>query len=227
MQSIIERCFLVQKKAGRERLVIGIAGYPGAGKSTLAKAIVETVNVSVPELAPAIVVPMDGFHLSNEELNEMGLLHLKGIPETFDSRAFVSALTGLKETEGKSFFFPLFDRSVERSTEDAIEVKNEHRLIVVEGNYLLVQREPWNRVRDLIDEIWFLDAELSAVRPRLIARHIEGGRSREGAIEKTESTDLPNARLIESTRPYADAVVYSQPDDDGFLYRLEPAKTRT
>jgi pantothenate kinase len=189
------------------RFILGITGYPAAGKSTLAEELVRRVNAAFAPEAPAIVVPMDGFHLSNTRLAEMNLLELKGIPETFDAIAFVELLERLRSTSDKNVYAPLFDRSVEASIEDAIVVKPTHKLCVIEGNYILLQTEPWQRCKQVCDQIWFIDSTFETILPRLKARHIAGGRSEAAVVQKVESTDLPNARLIEQCRMLADRIV--------------------
>jgi pantothenate kinase len=187
------------------RFMLGIVGSPGAGKSTVSQALVDEINrTSGSEVGR--VVPMDGYHLSNEELERIGLLAVKGIPNTFDAQAFVQLLEQLRENRGL-VCAPLFDRNIEASIPDAIKILPEHCILVVEGNYLLIQDEPWHRIRELLDEIWFINTSFDVILPRLIERHRQGGRTEEGARAKVESTDMPNAKLIESTKKYADRLI--------------------
>jgi pantothenate kinase len=192
-----------------ERFILGITGYPASGKSMLAEELVRQVNAAFAPEAPAIVVPMDGFHFSNSRLADMNLLELKGIPETFDAIAFVELLQRLRSTSDENVYAPLFDRSIEASIEDAIVVKPTHKLCVVEGNYLLLQTDPWKRCKQLCDQIWFIDSTFEIILPRLTARHLAGGRTEAEVVQKVESTDLPNARLIEQCRMLADTIVCS------------------
>lgn len=184
-----------------ERFLLGIVGYPGAGKSTTAQALAAETNSLLANDCCA-VIPMDGFHYSNEKLNEMGLLPLKGIPATFDAYGFITLLKQLRNNKN-SVFAPKFDRSIEASIENAIEVNPAQRLLIVEGNYLLLDDQPWNQIRDLLDEVWFLDTDFDTVYHRLIDRHMQGGKTEEAAREKVESTDMPNARLIAASRQNA------------------------
>lgn len=186
------------------RFILGIAGYPGAGKTTLAQALVSEINKN---RDVAIVVPMDGFHLSNSKLEEMKILELKGIPDSFDAIGFITLLENLRKEPPTKTLCPLFDRSIEASIENAIEVKADHKIVITEGNYLLLERSPWNRVRTLVDEVWFVDTSFEVILPRLIERHIAAGRDPEGARLKVESTDMPNARLVDETRKLADRLV--------------------
>jgi len=203
-QLILETLEKAQRKDAR--YLLGIVGYPGAGKSTTAGELAHRVN-EIKGSEFAIVVPMDGFHLANEVLEERKLRHLKGIPETFDAAAFLDLLKRLKTSPPADIGCPLFDRSIEASIENGIVVKPVHKLIVIEGNYLLLDVAPWNEVRDILDECWFIDSTIDIVFPRLVKRHIEGGLTESGAKAKVDSTDLPNAHLIESTRKNADLIL--------------------
>lgn len=184
------------------RFLLGICGAPGAGKSTLAVWIVAEWNRL--HAGQAVLVPMDGYHLSNEELEAMGLLSLKGIPETFDAGGFLKKLSEIRQLPEKEHHCPRFDRLVEASVQNAIKVHAAHKLVVIEGNYLLLDTSPWNRIKDILDEIWFIEADEAFLFPRLLARHQEGGKSAAAAAEKVNSTDLPNARLVAKSRARAD-----------------------
>lgn len=203
IDSILEKT----NQAGRDRrYMLGITGSPGSGKSTLASLLVEEVNKRAKKTICALV-PMDGFHMRNKKLLELGLRDLKGIPDTFEAESFVSLLAELEGVPKKAVFCPAFDRSIEEPIEKAIEIKPEHTALIIEGNYLLLEKAPWNKVRKLLDEVWFIDASLDAILPRLIERHVAGGKTTDGALDKVNSTDLPNARLIEETRQFADRVI--------------------
>ncbi|HEY9775905.1 MAG TPA: AAA family ATPase [Planktothrix sp.] len=195
----------LKSNGDHSRLMLGIVGYPGAGKSTIAEALVKEINHQN-STAISCVVPMDGYHYSNEQLDEMQLLHLKGIPDTFDSKSFVELLRKLKTNNGL-VCAPLFDRGIEASIPDAIEILQSHRVLVVEGNYLLLQREPWIKIKELLDEVWFIDTTFDIIMPRLLERHKIGGRSEEATREKIASTDMPNAKLIDSTKEHADRLI--------------------
>lgn len=195
------------------RFMLGIAGIPGAGKSTLATSLEAALNDVRPGIA--VTVPMDGFHLSNEVLCERGLLELKGIPATFDAHSFVQLMQNVRKVPAQLVLAPLFDRSIEASVEDAIAVGPEKKIVLVEGNYLLLQESPWAVLKDLLDEVWFVAASYETVLPRLIERHCQGGRTESGAYEKIQCTDLPNAVLVEKTRVYAHRAVDFQLGENG------------
>lgn len=195
-----------QDESGADRYLVGVVGYPGAGKSTFAAQLVEAIN-HLRGFEIAVVVPMDGYHYSNEELDRRGLRPLKGIPDTFDAEGFVRLISELKACCDKSIYCPLFDRSIEASIENEIEVKGEHKIVVSEGNYFLLDREPWKQLPDLFDEIWFINSSLEIILPRLLERHKACGRDEAGTRAKIESTDFPNAKLIEGTRSRATRII--------------------
>jgi len=190
------------------RYLLGIVGPPGSGKSTLALALVETVNHRLQEDL-CVVVPMDGFHLPNSVLNQRGLRSLKGIPETFDAASFVRLLEQLKIIPRQIVSCPNFERAIDEPVEDAITISALQRIVIVEGNYLLLDTPPWNGIAKLLDESWYLSVERDVLKQRLLQRHIEGGKTRAQAEEKILSTDFPNAELIEKTRDYANLSIGS------------------
>jgi pantothenate kinase len=199
-------CGIVAGLSQGQRYMLGVTGCPGAGKSTVSEWLVNGVNEKLPH-SPAMVVPMDGFHFSNEQLKEMKLLEFKGIPDSFDATGFVDLLRRLRTITNKNVYCPLFDRSIEASIEDAIVIEPKSKLCIVEGNYLLVQKKPWDECRSYFDQVWFIDVTFDTIMPRLLTRHIQGGRTQEGAKAKIDGTDLPNANLIEQTKPYADRLI--------------------
>ncbi|MBA2512825.1 MAG: nucleoside/nucleotide kinase family protein [Solirubrobacterales bacterium] len=187
--------------AGGRRL-LGIAGAPGAGKSTLARRVVDELGEA------ARLVPMDGFHLSNAELSRLGRLDRKGAIDTFDAAGYLSLLSRLSDPRGSEVIYaPEFRREFEESFAGAIAIEAELPLVVTEGNYLLVDSGPWAGVRELLDESWFCAIEGEVRIERLIARHVRYGRSSDDAQGRTLGTDERNARLVEAHRHLADIVV--------------------
>jgi pantothenate kinase len=191
--------------AGR-RFLLGITGPPGAGKSTLAGALAATV---VEERGPgvAVVAPLDGFHLSNETLDLLALRSVKGAPQTFDPKAFVDSLRRLREEPAATVRWPDFDRTAEETVAGAIAIGPEANLVITEGNYLLLEQPWWRDVRQVLDEVWYVDAPRDVLRRRLIERQVAGGRPEEDAIRHVDESDLPNAELVARTRQLADRTV--------------------
>lgn len=196
----------VRGLALNERYILGIVGFPASGKSTFSAELCEKINERAGNEI-AVVVPMDGFHRFNAELKAWGIWELKGIPDSFDAEAFVLLLQALRECTANRVGCPTFDRKIEEPTENGLFVEPRHKLVIVEGNYLLLANSPWNKVKALLNETWYIDETLTAIKPRLIERHMKGGRSRKEAQEKIESTDLANARLIKTTRTLADKII--------------------
>lgn len=195
LAELVERAARLVASGGRR--LLGITGPPGSGKSTLAR-----------ELAcrlPAVVVPMDGFHLPDAELLRLGRLERKGAPDTFDASRYCALLRRLR-TGNEAVQAPAFDRVREVTVQDAIDVARETPLVITEGNYLLVEDEPWCCARELLDEVWFLDD------PRrvewLTERHIRHGRDPAEAYARARTgSDGDNARLVSAGRDRADLVL--------------------
>ena len=186
---------------GRDRCLLGIAGAPGAGKSTLAS---ELLGLLEPD---AVVVGMDGFHLANRVLVEHGLLERKGAPETFDAAGFRILLSRLRTNDDEVVYAPEFHREIEEPIAGAVAVPRTVTIVIVEGNYLLLDDGPWRGVRDLFDEVWYLDMDGRTRRDRLLRRHVAFGKSREDAVRWIRDSDERNAALVEATAGSADKVV--------------------
>ncbi len=181
------------------RGLLGIVGAPGAGKSTLAQELAGTVP-------GAVVVPMDGFHLPTAALEPRGWVEERGTPRTFDAAGYVALLARLRD--GADVRAPAFDRSIEEPVPDMIDVPADTPLVITEGNYLLLDRAPWSSVADLLDEVWYVEVPEEVRLQRLIARHVEFGRTPADARERaTRGSDAANARLVAASRPRADLVV--------------------
>lgn len=187
--------------AGGRRL-LGLVGAPGAGKSTLAQALLDALG------DVAQVVPMDGFHLANVELARLGRAGRKGAPDTFDAAGYVALLRRLREPRaGEIVYAPAFRREIEEPIAGAIAVLPQTRLVITEGNYLLLDEGPWAEVAGLLDECWYVDVDDGLRRQRLVERHMRFGRSAQAAAAWVEQTDEPNARRIAATRVRAAAVL--------------------
>jgi pantothenate kinase len=187
------------------RAVLGIAGPPGAGKSTLAQALTAAVCERRPGWAA--YVPMDGFHLADVQLARLGLLDRKGAPETFDDDGYAALLARLRADDERVVYAPGFDRDIEQPIAASIAVAAGARLIVTEGNYLLVPAAGWSRVRAAIDEVWYCELDDATRVARLIARHIEFGKAPAAAHAWVERSDEANARLVRASRDRADLIV--------------------
>ncbi|MGJ7567893.1 nucleoside/nucleotide kinase family protein [Variovorax sp. GB1R11] len=190
--------------AGRQRKLLGLVGAPGAGKSTLAAALLEAIGAD-----RAQVVPMDGFHLANVELQRLGRAGRKGAPDTFDSAGYVALLQRLREQrpDGDIVYAPEFRREIEEPVAGAIAVLPGTQLVITEGNYLLHDVGPWAGAAAMLDEVWYVDIDDALREARLVRRHQQFGRSAEEARAWVDSTDAPNARLIAATRVRAQHVL--------------------
>ena len=184
------------------RVIVGLAGLPGSGKSTLARSLVEELGSgSAP--VEAVYIPMDGFHLSNSELERRGLTDVKGAPETFDVAGYAALLARLRE--GRVMVdAPEYDRVLHEAVPGRIVVPTPCAVVITEGNYLGLPGPEWSRVRGRLDALWFIDAAWDVVRPRLVDRHIGGGRTRADAEAWTDRVDAANAALVEQTAGRAD-----------------------
>lgn len=185
---------LVARFDASRRYLVAIAGPPGAGKSTLAEQLAPALNAKLRH-APAIVVPMDGFHYDDGLLEARGLRAKKGAPETFDADGFLALLRRLKN-ETTPIAIPVFDRTLEISRGSARIVEPEHRLLVIEGNYLLLDRPIWRELKPLFDLTIVLRPSLKTIETRLVDRWLGFGFERDAAIIKAQGNDLANARIV-------------------------------
>lgn len=178
--------------ASPERKVIGIAGPPGSGKSTLAAEVVKRLNQGAESAA---LLPMDGFHLENDELTARGLLPVKGAPQTFDVKGFLGLMRCLRQTDG-DIRYPLFDRERDCTLPDAGCLTADTRIVVVEGNYLLLRDPLWCDLKPLFDATVMLIVPMEELESRLISRWIEHGLDPVSAAKRARSNDLVNAERV-------------------------------
>lgn len=188
----------------KSRLIIAIAGPPGSGKSTLAAEVVEEIH-SMGE-SPALL-PLDGFHYDNAVLEERGLLPRKGAPETFDSDGFFRILDAIR-TSDRPISVPVFDRELDLARAGARIIEPENRLIVAEGNYLLVNSLPWTDLEPLFDMTVFLEVADEELEARLIQRWLDHGHERKAAEIRARENDMVNARLVKERSRKADIVIH-------------------
>ncbi|HEV7623520.1 MAG TPA: nucleoside/nucleotide kinase family protein [Amnibacterium sp.] len=197
---------LVGLAAARPRVLVGIAGAPGAGKSTLAVAVGAAL---VARAVPVAVVPMDGFHLADVALDALGRRAAKGAVDTFDGAGYAALLARVVEG-GETVWAPAFDREIEQPIAGSIEVPPESRVVITEGNYLLLPEEPWARIRPLLAEAWYLDIDTALRYSRLVERHVRFGKSRATAEAWVRDVDEPNAARIAPTAARADLVLRAE-----------------
>ncbi len=184
-----------------ERRILGITGAPGAGKSTLAEALVAAM---VPQ---AVLVPMDGFHLAQSELVRLGRSDRKGAPDTFDAAGYAALLSRLRDPGADTVYAPLFDRSIEEPIAGAIPISPDVPLVVTEGNYLLLDEGPWKSIVSLLDECWYVQMDERRRLERLTARHAAFGKDPQAARDWAHGSDQRNAQIVAATRARADLVV--------------------
>ncbi|MFF7381478.1 nucleoside/nucleotide kinase family protein [Streptomyces griseoluteus] len=202
---LLRACGLVRDG---QRALLGITGGPGAGKTTLAGHLVRALNADGPPWVAH--VPMDGFHLADAELDRLGRRDRKGAPDTFDAAGYAALLRRLRESPaegGEVVYAPAFERDLEQPVAGSVPVPPSARLVVTEGNYLLLREGAWAGVRPLLDEVWYCEVgEPERVR-RLVARHVEFGKEHTAAVAWVRGTDQRNADLIATTRDRADLVL--------------------
>ncbi len=184
--------------------LLGIAGAPGAGKSRLADAVAAHFGNR------AQLLPMDGFHLANEELARLGRSSRKGSPDTFDVDGYIAALLRVRVRD-HDVLVPRFHREIEEPIAGAIRITTNTDLVISEGNYLLLQQGRWAQVAELLDESWMLSPLDDVRRQRLVGRHMANGRSTAHAQRWVSTVDEPNARLVATVSAAADLVI--DPDD--------------
>ncbi|MBB2949209.1 pantothenate kinase [Actinoplanes lutulentus] len=202
---------------GRRRAVLGIAGPPGAGKTTLAAHLVAALaGINGPDWVAH--VPMDGFHLADVELDRLGLRDRKGAPDTFDAYGYAALLRRLVEDQDPMIYAPGFERVLEQPIAGVIPVPKKARLIVTEGNYLLLDDERWKPVRALLAEVWYADLDPAERLRRLVERHERFGKAHDDAVAWATGTDERNAEVIATTRSRADLLV-----EPVLLHSLRPA----
>lgn len=184
------------------RMLLGITGMPGAGKSTLATRLVDALTPR------ALCVPMDGFHIANTELTRLGRRQRKGAADTFDVAGYIALLRRLRTAEtGEVVYAPSFDRGLDEPIAGAIAVAPEVALVVTEGNYLLMDGD-WRPVRDLLHEIWYVQVAEEDRIAGLVARHASFGKSEDEARHWALGSDQANAELIAATAHRADVLVH-------------------
>ena len=189
-------------RPGGRRCLIGLVGPPGSGKSTLATRLAESLRPSPP------VVALDGFHLAQAVIDAKGLSGRKGAPETFDGWGFVNLIARMTIPASSTVVYaPRFDRSIEEPVAGAIPVGPGDSLVIVEGNYLLLDESPWDRIRPALDLCVYLELDDETRVRRLVERHVRHGKTRTEAERFVRNSDERNAQLIKTSRDRADLIV--------------------
>ena len=203
LSALVDRATSLLERPGRT--VLGITGAPGAGKSTLTSLLLGRLRADLGDDAVGHL-PMDGFHLADVQLDRLGRRDRKGAPDTFDVDGYVAALERLHAQPDRTIFAPGFERDLEQPIAAAIAIAPSARLVLTEGNYLLLPDGGWEHVRPLLAEVWFVDVDDDLRRARLVQRHEEFGKSPDEARAWVERSDEANASLVTATRDAADVV---------------------
>ena len=191
----------IQALSGQGRKLIAIAGAPGSGKSTLAEDLAHQLGPT------AAVMPMDGFHLDNDTLHAMELFHRKGAPETFDADGFVALIKRLRGED--TVPYPTFDRDADRTVPDGGQINETTRIMLVEGNYLLLNQSPWDSLAGLFDMTVRLVVDHETLAARLITRWVNHGLSPENARDRALGNDMVNVRYVDAHSFDPDYVIRS------------------
>ena len=191
-EEVVMQAIAASRTAGK-RFILAITGAPGAGKSTFADRLCNLLNKD--DAATAEVLPLDGFHLDNAVLTDRGALEKKGAPETFDADGFAAALTRIARAD-KDVLVPVFDREADLARAGGRVIKTDTPIVIVEGNYLLLDRPEWTQNRKLFDLTIFLDVPMPVLEQRLIERWVRHGLHRDAAIARARDNDLVNANVV-------------------------------
>jgi pantothenate kinase len=191
----------ITKKTDK-RVIIGVVGKPGAGKSTLTSYLIDHLPKNSVSL-----VPMDGYHLSNQQLSRLDLANKKGAFNTFDADGYIALLKRINNEFDKDIYFPVFHREIEESYSADGVVPARTKLILTEGNYLLFDQAGWGNVISELTETWYINIDDTLRIDRLVKRHEFYGKSKEAAIAWANGSDETNAKIVEATSIRADVVI--------------------
>ena len=209
---------IASRRATGNRTIVGIAGPPASGKSTLAEAVVQALNAEDNSSVPtAVLLPMDGFHLDNRILESRGLLPRKGAPETFNADGFCKTVLNLQTTD-EEFFLPKFDRQMDLAIANAIAIHPETSVVVVEGNYLLLKSQPWASLHSVFAATVFVCPTLDALKDRLRQRWLTHGLDADAAEARATCNDLINAETVIENSVKADLHLSQNYTEFGLRY---------
>ncbi|KAK8024988.1 P-loop containing nucleoside triphosphate hydrolase protein [Apiospora arundinis] len=207
VESLLER----QRSNASGRILVALAGVPGSGKTTVSSALLLSLSKRGMSKQDVVVVPMDGFHYTKATLagfsNPDMAFRRRGAPFTFDADGLLDLMRALKtgpltgpDSEEHVFTAPSFDHAVQDPVPDDIRISSRSKIVIIEGNYTLLNEHPWNKMAELVDEKWFVDVPPEVAKERLVLRHLAAGieTSREAAAHRAEENDLPNGHLIRS-----------------------------
>lgn len=219
MNSIVAK---FQSTPTTSRLMIAVSGIPGSGKTSLAGIMAQRINELYAQQSPhappaAIFVPMDGYHLTRAQLAAMPdpvfAAARRGAAFTFDPEKFLRLVMRLREPLDAStptIYAPSFDHAVKDPVEDDIPIPVTARVVFFEGNYLSLDKEPWNTAARLMDELWFVEVDFETARQRLIKRHVQAGiaKDAEEADKRARENDLVNgSEIVENRMPVQEIIV--------------------
>ena len=207
VEDLGDRLAALVAAAAPRRAVLGIAGPPGAGKTTLVTRLLAALATH-PSLGGRVAhVPMDGYHLTNRELDDLGRRDRKGAPDTFDTLAYAGVLASVRAVPRRLVTAPAFDHVEGEPVPDSLVVPADADLVVTEGNYLLLDEEPRTSVPPLLHEVWWCGLHASARVGRLVTRHVETRRDSDDATSWVLRSDEANARRVEGGDERADVVL--------------------
>ncbi len=204
---LLERAQQLIESPGRR--LLGIAGSPGAGKSTISAWLVNALESTHPNAVA--LLPMDGFHLAQSLLEKRGATARKGAPDTFDGFGFVELVRQVRRVTDRSVYAPEFRREVNDAIAGAIEIQSQVGLVVAEGNYLLLDQSPWSALVDLLDETWFVELDHEERIRRLAARHLSFDPDPVAASQRATGNDERNAALVAAGRARSTLVIHHSP----------------
>ena len=184
--------YIIENSEGRKRYIVAIAGPPGAGKSTFSQALLLMLKE---KSIQAKIITMDGFHLDNSILADRNLLDRKGAPATFDTAGFIHLMNRLTNFED-DVVIPEFDRNKDLSIAGSSIISTKDKVLIVEGNYLLIEEEPWTKLKKTWDQTIFINPGIDTLEQRLLNRWLRYGLDTQDAKKRTLSNDLPNARYV-------------------------------